>query len=314
MAAGILGMVTLASAACSAAGRPAAGRPGPPNPGTPAPTAAAGTPGPPNPGTPAPTAAAGTPGPATPGPQAPAPAPTPSLGPPASPRLSLPVPGPDAPRVLAAAPAACGTNLASGLASTGGAAQVVTVDAPTARSTSATVELWVRSNGCWVPAAGPWVGRVGAAGVSDHHREGDDSTPAGAFGVGPTMYGLAASPGVSYGYHRLACGDWWDEDPSSPAYNTFQHVACGQAPPFGGGSEALWEQTVAYQRFAVVDYNTSPAVPGAGSGVFIHDDVGGPTAGCVSLPPAELDTLLRWLDPRLSPLVVIGTDAEIRHF
>jgi L,D-peptidoglycan transpeptidase YkuD (ErfK/YbiS/YcfS/YnhG family) len=128
------------------------------------------------------------------------------------------------------------------------------------------------------------------------------------------MYGLGPNPATRYAYHPLVCGDWWDEDPQSSQYNTFQHVACGSTPPFGGNSEALWQQTTAYQSFALIDYNTSPVVPGRGSAVFLHDDVGGPTNGCVSLPAASLTALLRWLRPASRPLIVIGTDAEIRRF
>lgn len=128
------------------------------------------------------------------------------------------------------------------------------------------------------------------------------------------MYGTASNPGVHYPYHQLVCGDWWDETTSSPEYNTFQHVPCGEAPPFGGDSEALWTETVAYPSFAVVRYNTGPVVPGAGSAIFIHADIGSPTDGCVSLPLDELDDLLRWLDPASSPLVVMGPSSEIESF
>jgi L,D-peptidoglycan transpeptidase YkuD (ErfK/YbiS/YcfS/YnhG family) len=91
-------------------------------------------------------------------------------------------------------------------------------------------------------------------------------------------------------------------------------VNCGQTPPFGGGSEPLWQETVAYPSFAVIQYNTGPVVAGAGSGIFIHADVGGPTAGCVSLPLGDLDTLLDWLQPADSPLVVLGPESEITRF
>ena len=205
-------------------------------------------------------------------------------------------------------------TLASGLADTRGAAQLITVEAASHTSTSATVTLWQRSGTCWSVAGGPWAGRLGEAGLSDRHREGDGTTPTGAYGIAPVMYGIAPNPGVRYAYHQLVCGDWWDEDPASPTYNTFQHVACGTTPPFGGASEALWKEAVAYQSFAVVDYNAHPVVPGAGSAVFLHDDVAGPTAVCVSLPPAQLLAALRWLDPAARPVVVIGTDAEIRRF
>src|SRR5207248_7542861 len=103
------------------------------------------------------------------------------------------------------------------------------------------------------------------------------------------------------------CGDWWDEDSASPAYNTFQHVPCGRAPPFRSStSEAMWRATRAYQRLAVIAYNTDPIVPGRGSGIFVHVETGGPTNGCVSLPADRLTALLRWLDPGKAPQIVIG--------
>ena len=49
-----------------------------------------------------------------------------------------------------------------------------------------------------------------------------------------------------------------------------------------------------------------PVIAGRGSAIFLHDDTGRPTNGCVSLPPAELDLVLRWLDPAQGPQIVIG--------
>ena len=82
-------------------------------------------------------------------------------------------------------------------------------------------------------------------------------------------------PGHAVPYHQLVCGDWWDEDPASPTYNTFQHVACGATPPFAGDSEALWADPIAYPSFAVIDFNTPPTGP-FGSGIFLHADTGAP--------------------------------------
>jgi len=208
----------------------------------------------------------------------------------------------------------CSPNLASQLASTGWATQLVVVDASVYATTYASLSAWQRQGSCWVVVFGPWTARIGGGGFSDHHVEGDDTTPTGGYGIGSVMYGNAPNPGVQYPYHQLVCGDWWDEDPSSPQYNSFQHVPCGETPPFGGDSEALWQETTAYPSFAVVDYNTSPPVPGAGSGIFIHANLGAPTAGCVSLSLDELDDLLRWLNPGAAPLVVMGPSSEIDKF
>jgi L,D-peptidoglycan transpeptidase YkuD (ErfK/YbiS/YcfS/YnhG family) len=213
---------------------------------------------------------------------------------------------------VAATTTPCPSTLAGQLASTGGGSQLITVVANTTGSTSATITLWQRTGSCWTQAGGPWTGRVGRNGMSGHHREGDGTTPMGLYGLSSTFYGIASNPGVHGSYHPLVCGDWWDEDPASPQYNTFQHVACGTTPAFGGGSEALWQQKIAYQNFAVVEYNAGPIVPGAGSAIFFHDDTGGGTNGCISLPPPELNTVFRWLQPGQSPHIAIGTGATIR--
>ena len=168
--------------------------------------------------------------------------------------------------------------------------QQVQVRAATTATTYAVVTL----TSCGHRVAGPWRARVGYRGLSAHHREGDGTTPLGTYRIGPTVYGLAGDPGLALAYHHLVCGDWWDEDPRSPTYDEFRHVACGRAPPFGGGSEALWRATVAYRYFAVIEDNAA-RVPGRGSGIFLHVDTGHATNGCVSLPRADLVRTLRWL-------------------
>jgi len=187
----------------------------------------------------------------------------------------------------------------------GHARQLVTVDAPAARSTIAVVRVYRRVGNCWRPAAGPWPAHVGRNGLSAHHREGDGTTPLGTFAIGDVAYGVAPDPGTRLAYHVLACGDWWDEDPSSPTYNEFRHVPCRRRPPFHGDSEALWLQTGGYSHFAVIEYNADPAVPGRGSAIFIHVDLGRPTNGCVSLPAADLVELLRLLRPAGAPEISI---------
>jgi L,D-peptidoglycan transpeptidase YkuD (ErfK/YbiS/YcfS/YnhG family) len=192
----------------------------------------------------------------------------------------------------------------------GHAGELVTVDAPSARSTTAVMRVYRREGACWRRIAGPWAARVGYNGLSAHHREGDGTTPLGTFAIGPVAYGVAADPRTKFAYHRLVCGDWWDEDPASAGYNRFEHVACGTAPSFGGGSEALWQQTHAYAHFIVIEYNAHPVVPGRGSAIFIHEDVGAPTNGCVSVPPADLVSLLRLLSPSDAPEISIRLRAS----
>ncbi len=194
---------------------------------------------------------------------------------------------------------------------TGPGSQLITVEAPRYAVTHASVRLWRRAGSCWVAAGGPWSARIGRGGLSDHHVEGDGTTPTGTYGLGPVIYGIAPDPGVHYRYHRLVCGDYWNEDPASPGYNTFQHIRCGATPPFRQTGGGLWTATIAYQHFVPIRYNTDPAVPGRGSAIFLHDDWGSATHGCIAIAPAHLDTVLRWLRPSAKPQIVIGTRAEI---
>jgi L,D-peptidoglycan transpeptidase YkuD (ErfK/YbiS/YcfS/YnhG family) len=209
---------------------------------------------------------------------------------------------------------ACPANLANELASTGPARELVTVVATRRTSTQGSLRLWRKSGACWRPVAGPWTAWLGQRGTSPHKREGDRTTPAGAFGFLPTMYGIAPSPGVHYRYHRVVCGDWWVEDSTSPLYNRFKHVRCGSTPPFRTTSEDMSRSPTAYRHLAVIAYNRDPIVPGRGSGIFLHVSTGRPTLGCVSLPLPRLLAVLRWLDPASKPLIVIGTSREIRSF
>src|SRR5580658_5877642 len=101
----------------------------------------------------------------------------------------------------------CPEGLADKLASTGKARQLVTVEAPNEATSLATLQLWQRAGSCWVSASPPWSALIGRNGFSDHHREGDGTTPVGIFAIGPVVYGNAPNPGTKEPYHRLVCGD-----------------------------------------------------------------------------------------------------------
>ncbi|HZB35002.1 MAG TPA: L,D-transpeptidase family protein [Gaiellaceae bacterium] len=207
--------------------------------------------------------------------------------------------------------AACPANLANGIDTPRGSAQLITVEAARHKTTAASLRTWRRQGGCWVPVAGPWTARVGWNGLADRRREGDGTTPTGVYRFGSVMYGNAPNPGVRYRYRRLTCGDWWNEDPTSPTYNTFRHVRCGARPPFRVTTPGLWQEKSAYRHFAVIEYNTRPVVPGRGSGIFLHAQTGSSTNGCISLPAHKLVVALRWLDPAKRPRIAIGTRASL---
>ncbi|MFG2056113.1 L,D-transpeptidase [Micromonospora sp. NPDC048930] len=183
--------------------------------------------------------------------------------------------------------------------------QVIVVTGNGYSTTYATLETYAKKRGRWTAVSAPLPARIGKNGFSDNHVEGVPTTPTGVYSIGPTMYGIAANPGVRYPYHQVVVNDWWNEDSTSPYYNTFQHTTATLAPP----SEKLWTETTAYKHFAVITYNMPPNVakpePYAGSGIFLHESTGGPTAGCVSLSHDHLVGVLKWLKPEADPRIVM---------
>jgi L,D-peptidoglycan transpeptidase YkuD (ErfK/YbiS/YcfS/YnhG family) len=208
--------------------------------------------------------------------------------------------------------AGCPSNLANELRPQPAGSQLITVEATSTKSTYATLRTWRRSGGCWVAVGGPYPARVGRNGIRKNRREGDGTTPIGTFRIGRVMYGNEPNPGVKFRYQRLRCGDWWNEDPSSPTYNTLRRLRCGQQPPFRATGLGMWQERTAYPHLAVVEFNMNPVVPGRGSGIFLHAQTGRPTNGCISLRRVDLARVLRWLSPSAEPRIAIGTRAGLR--
>jgi L,D-peptidoglycan transpeptidase YkuD (ErfK/YbiS/YcfS/YnhG family) len=194
--------------------------------------------------------------------------------------------------------------------------QVIIVHGSGYAPTKVTLETYAKVRGRWLPISAPLPARIGSLGFSDNHVEGKPNTPTGVYSIGATMYGIAASPGVRYPYHRLVSNDWWNENSNSARYNSFQHSTTNP----GGPSEALWKVKPAYTHFAVITYNMAPNVaapkPHKGSGIFLHQfsTSGGPTAGCVSLAHDHLVGVLRWLDPAQSPRIVLSPTQNLSRY
>jgi L,D-peptidoglycan transpeptidase YkuD (ErfK/YbiS/YcfS/YnhG family) len=200
------------------------------------------------------------------------------------------------------------------LAQTGGGSQLVTVVDPTDQSEDGIFVAWTQGpGGCWSPVAfagepaQPYQAQTGSGGLLPIAQRvpGDFATPTGLYAFGDTVYGNSSvSPTTRYPYHHLVCGDWWDEQPGSPTYDTFENVPCDSTPPYAADSEALWTETQPYQHFIDIPM---PNPPDDGAGIFLHDDMAvGYTEGCVALPDAELDAVLGWLDPADSPHILIA--------
>ena len=193
--------------------------------------------------------------------------------------------------------------------SVGNATQVVTVEAS---GSYATVIAWQLSAGTWRRVIETNAARVGANGVvpAAVRIQGSNTTPAGTFTL-TQAFGIGANPGALLPYHQVTSHDWWVEDNLSAYYNQMRSDLLGGfnttwPETYVNGSEHLITHTGTYQYAVVIDYNRWPAVHYKGAGIFLHVNGSGATAGCVSVPLATMEALLRWLNPAAHPRIAIG--------
>jgi L,D-peptidoglycan transpeptidase YkuD (ErfK/YbiS/YcfS/YnhG family) len=211
---------------------------------------------------------------------------------------------------LAAVPTASATTPEvdpEGMRGLDGANQVIVVATSRMRTTHATARTYERAGDGWKIKRGAMPARVGVSGLSRPTRRhsGDGTTPIGNYGF---VYGFGSrsDPGVTgFTWRHLGPGDCWAGTPRK--YNRWVHRT-----PCNPADENLWAHArVAYRYAAVIDFNYRKPVYGRGSGIFLHVQTGGPTAGCVSLREADLLPVLRWMRP--GARIVIGPASWLRR-
>lgn len=177
--------------------------------------------------------------------------------------------------------------------------QWIVVGVPAANATSGTLTAYQKMGGQWKAVLGPTKAMVGDVGVGEG-ADGVHRTPVGTFAF-DQAFGREPNPGTKMPYFQATKQDWWDEDASSPTYNTHVHSA--------NNPSSITENL--YDSGPVYDYAVNMAVnpqriPGKVSGIFLHVTDGTPTWGCVAIGRNEMKQILTWLDPAASPRITVG--------
>jgi L,D-peptidoglycan transpeptidase YkuD (ErfK/YbiS/YcfS/YnhG family) len=227
-------------------------------------------------------------------------APPPAAAPAAVASAPAAAPRAAAPAAPAAAPAVP-PRLASLPART---TQAILVDAPSPAATTATVSAWTRTGTSWTTFLPPTPAFLGTDGIGPS-SERTARTPAGTFPV-TQAFGRLADPGTALPYSHVGADDWWVGDTTSPLYNTHQVCAPGRCRFDERASENLEVAGHAYDHAIVIDANTDPVRPGAGSAYFLH--IGDhATAGCVATDAGTVVRLMRWLTPGAHPMISLAS-------
>jgi len=190
------------------------------------------------------------------------------------------------------------------------ATQLVTAIVDDWPSTTATLQRWQRAKGsAWQPVGEAWPAVIGATGAAWgdglHGRgapaglagpikhEGDQATPAGAFGI-RAAYGYAAeAPAGTKLAYTPSAGLECVDDPGSSHY--------AQITRAGGdwhSAEQMKRRDALYTW--VIDVGHNPArIRGDGSCIFLHvwDGPQSTTVGCTAMAEPKLAELVATLEP-----------------
>ena len=177
--------------------------------------------------------------------------------------------------------------------------QWIVVGVPAADATTGSLVAFERFGQQWKTVLGPTPAKVGSLGVGVP-ADGVHRTPEGTFTF-DQAFGREPNPGTKMPYFQATDQDWWDEDASSPTYNT--HVRGPEKP--SEIAENLYDSGPVYDYAVNITVNPQ-RIPGRVSGIFLHVTNGEPTWGCVAIGREEMRSILTWLDPAAAPRITIG--------
>ncbi|MCX6481359.1 MAG: L,D-transpeptidase family protein [Mycobacterium sp.] len=177
--------------------------------------------------------------------------------------------------------------------------QWIVVGVPETTATTGTLTAFQRVGRQWKVVLGPIKAIVGELGIGAP-ADGVYRTPEGTFTF-DQAFGRQPNPGTKMPYFQATDQDWWDEDASSPTYNT--HVRSAQNP--SSITENLYDSGPVYDYAVNIAVNPQ-RIPGKVSGIFLHVTNGSPTWGCVAIGREEMRSVLTWLDPAADPRITIG--------
>jgi len=135
-------------------------------------------------------------------------------------------------------------------------------------------------------------------------HEGDGLTPVGVYAIKP-IFGFAKQYHQKADYFLLTNTSVCVDDVKSIYYN--QLIDGSKVTQKDWNSGEQMRQVPQYKLGAMIQYNTTPVVPGAGSCIFMHiwkNPTSG-TAGCIAMEESNLKQTLAWLRLQKHPIIVI---------
>jgi len=149
----------------------------------------------------------------------------------------------------------------------------------------------------------------------DQHKvEGDGKAPAGIFNL-TLAFGSGKKPDfVKLPFTQLTETVECVDDTGSRQYNLI--VDNKNVPVDWNSSEKMLAVGAQYDLGVFVAHNSNPAKAGKGSCIFLHiwktDSTG--TAGCTAMKRENIETVLRWIDAKKSPVLIQMPEQKYRTY
>jgi L,D-peptidoglycan transpeptidase YkuD (ErfK/YbiS/YcfS/YnhG family) len=197
--------------------------------------------------------------------------------------------------------------------------QYILVTAKDWDSIEATMTLFERKtlDSKWQISSGPFdvvLGKKGLAWGKGLHtipadnnpkkKEGDLRAPAGVFNLS-FAFGYSPIKTIRWPYLAITENMIAVDDPKSDYYNCVVDKSLIEKIDWDS-KEIMLREDGLYKCGLVIDYNMYPAIPGAGSCIFMHiwRGPGMGTEGCTAMPEEKMKIILDWLDPDANPVLV----------
>ncbi|XZK30568.1 L,D-transpeptidase family protein [Clostridium perfringens] len=151
-------------------------------------------------------------------------------------------------------------------------------------------------------------GRVGANGLSyiENRVQSTNTTPAGVMSI-TGAFGVKNNPGTKLDYIKVKNNMYWDLNSENSTYNRLINYNPG------GDYEHLISYPKQYEYSLITDYNHNQ-VPNKGGAIFVHCLGRGATGGCVSMPREKMIEILKWIDPKKNPKILVIPKDDLDNY
>jgi len=158
------------------------------------------------------------------------------------------------------------------------------------------------------------LGLHGEPGDGPVKREGDGKAPAGIFRISGA-FGYAPARKLEVPYMHASDTAVCVDDAKSSRYNSAFDSSSVPGRDWKS-AEDMRRKDRQYELGLFVDHNSQPAVPGAGSCIFMHvrEGKGKYTSGCTAMTLKEMERLASWLEASKNPVLVQIPRAERSRF